>query len=302
MPSLNRFLPPHLHAWGWRWLPIIGTLALVFLLGGCTTTRLAYNNAPSLAFWWLDAYFDFQGEQSVRMRADLQALQAWHRKEELPLLATELSRIKQWSTQNVNAEQVCKISIDLQARLMAPLERVAGSIAAVAPTLQDAQIRHLEKEFAKRNQDWIREREGATASENMDRRFKKLVERMEGFYGRLRPEQSATLRTQMAATDYDFALRHREMLRRQQDALQVLQQLRSGKIAPAQGTAAIWGVLERGAVSPDPAYRQYFARQTQQGCAIMADLHNSMSPQQRAKFAQTLEDYQEDVRVLQAAR
>ena len=75
-----------------HWLSIIGTLMLLLTalnLSGCSTTRLAYNNAPTLAYWWLDAYFDFDSSQSLRMRNDLQSLQDWHRQEKLPAVVAD---------------------------------------------------------------------------------------------------------------------------------------------------------------------------------------------------------------------
>ena len=55
-------------SWLWR---IIGVLVLAASLGACSTVRLAYNNLPELAYWWLDDYLDFTGAQSLRVREEL---------------------------------------------------------------------------------------------------------------------------------------------------------------------------------------------------------------------------------------
>ena len=34
------------------------------LLTGCSALRFGYNQAPELAFWWLDGYADFDEVQS----------------------------------------------------------------------------------------------------------------------------------------------------------------------------------------------------------------------------------------------
>ncbi|MCX7224461.1 MAG: hypothetical protein NT071_02345, partial [Burkholderiales bacterium] len=49
---------------------IIGLL-LALLLSGCSALRLGYSQAPELAYWWLDSYFDFTEAQTTRVRADL---------------------------------------------------------------------------------------------------------------------------------------------------------------------------------------------------------------------------------------
>lgn len=285
-----------------RWLPIIGTLLVLLSLTGCGTTRLAYNNAPTLSFWWLDAYFDFDSEQALRVRADLQTAHAWHRKDELPLVAAELANLKARALQNATPEQTCKLAADVQARVTAPLERMVPTIAAISPNLSDAQLLRMEREFDKRNRGWREDFLDGTPDERIDHRLKQAAERTESFYGRLRPEQMKWLRAQMLASDYDASVQYREMLRRQQDALFVLRQLRASKATQLQAQAALQALLERSFVSPDASYRQYLARILQQGCATVTELHNSMSPQQRAKLLDALQSYDDDVRALMAVR
>ena len=275
---------------------------VLLALTGCGTTRLAYNNAPTLSFWWLDAYFDFDSEQALRVRADLQTVQAWHRKEELPLVAVELASLKARALQNATPEQTCKLAADVQARVTPPLERLIPTLAAIAPGLSDAQLLQVEREFEKRNRSWREDNLDGTPKQRVDHRLKQAAERTESLYGRLRPEQMTWLRAQIAASDYDANVQFREILRRQQDALQVLRQARTSNSTPAQTQAALMGLLERGFASPDAGYRQYMARILLQGCATMTELHNGMSPPQRAKLLDTLQSYDDDVRALMAVR
>ena len=283
------------------WMSIIGTLLMCSLLGACGTARLAYNNAPTLGYWWLDSYFDFDAEQAVRMRADLQNMHNWHRKEELPLIAAELVNLKARALQNATPEQTCKLAADVQARATAALERLLPAIAAVAPTLSEAQLQQVEREYEKRNRKWKENFLEGNAEERLEHRVSQLADRAESFYGGLRTEQRKWLSQQVAATDYDAQIQYRETLRRQQDALQVLRQLRSTKATPPQSQLALQGVLERTIVSPDAAYRQYLARILQQGCATMTELHNGMTPQQRGKLLKSLQGYEDDVRILRAS-
>ena len=77
-----------------RWCAIICLLAAGLTLTGCGAVRLAYNNAPDLTYWWLDGFLDLDSAQSARLRNDLNALQAWHRKEELPAVAEMLKNLQ----------------------------------------------------------------------------------------------------------------------------------------------------------------------------------------------------------------
>lgn len=278
---------------------IIGALLLALLaLTGCSAVRLAYNSAPSLAYWWLDSYFDFDGEQSLRIKADLQAVQDWHRREELPQLLQILKDLQTMAPKPVTAAQVCGMVTTLQARVQAPLDRVAPSIAAIAPTLQAAQIDSINREFDKRDKKWREEWLEGSVAERSERRAKQIIERAESFYGRLEPAQVAIIRAYIDASSFDGPRQHKEMLRRQQDATQVLNTLRTTRVPTAQATAEIRGLLERTMRAPDPAYRQYIDLITNESCAAMASLHNSSTASQRARLLQTLRDYDGDARAL----
>lgn len=283
-------------------VPIIGVLLLTLVLGGCSAVRLGYNNGPTLAYWWLDSYFDFDGEQSLRMRNDLQAVQDWHRRAEVPLLAQKLKELQTMAPKPVTTEEVCAIVSELQTRLQVTLERVTPTIAAIAPGLQNAQLDHMAKEFERRDRKWREEWIDGTVTERSQRRVKQIVERAESFYGPLEPAQLAAVRTHIASSSFDGPRQFQEMQRRHQDATQVLRKIRSGDIASSQAYAEIRGLLERTLKAPAPAYRRYMDQITTEGCTAMANLHNSSTPEQRTRLAQTLKGYEDDARALAAQR
>ena len=283
-------------------VPIIGVLLLTLVLGGCSAVRLGYNNGPTLAYWWLDSYFDFDGEQSLRMRNDLQAVQDWHRRAEVPLLAQKLKELQTMAPKPVTTEEVCAIVGDLQTRLQVTLERVTPSIAAIAPNLQNAQLEHISQEFERRDRKWRGEWIDGTPGERSQRRVKQITERAESFYGTLEPAQLTVLRDHIARSSFDGPRQFQEMQRRHQDAMQVLRKIRAGDIAPNQAGAEIRGLLERTLKAPAPAYRRYLAQLTTEGCAALANLHNSSTPEQRTRLAQSLKGYEDDARALAAQR
>ena len=282
--------------------PIIGVLLAALALSGCSAVRLGYNNGPTLAYWWLDSYFDFDGEQSLRIRNDLQAVQDWHRKAEVPLLAQKLKELQTMAPKPVTTEEVCAIVGDLQTRLQVTLERVTPSIAAIAPNLQNAQLEHISQEFERRDRKWRGEWIDGTPGERSQRRVKQITERAESFYGTLEPAQLTVLRDHIARSSFDGPRQFQEMQRRHQDAMQVLRKIRAGDIAPNQAGAEIRGLLERTLKAPAPAYRRYLAQLTTEGCAALANLHNSSTPEQRTRLAQSLKGYEDDARALAAQR
>lgn len=285
-----------------RTFAIICALAVALSLSACSTTRLGYNNAPTLAYWWLDGYFDFDSAQSTRIRADLQQVLDWHRKDELPLYAELLKNVRTSAAQTTTPEQVCNLYNQVLVRLQTAGDRLAPAIAGAALTLQPTQLEHIARAFEKRNREWREEWMDGSVTERTERRFDKLLSRAESFYGKLDAQQQATMRVNLTQSVWDANLSYRETLRRQQDALQTLQDIRTDSVSDTRAQAAIRALLERSINSPDPTYRKYMASFTAQSCAAIAKLHNSASPTQRTKLAQTLQDYEEDARALMAAR
>ena len=285
-----------------RWLIIIGATLLSLALTGCSVARLGYNNAPSLSYYWLDSYFDFDGPQTLAMREKLQSLQDWHRKEELPQWADLLKGLQATATQSITPDQVCKMYGAVVERAQAPLNYLAPAFASLALSLTQAQITHIQGEFDKRNQEWREEWLDVKVSKRQERRQKQVAERMEMLYGRLSDGQTALIKALSDSAAYDPQRQFAEMLRRQQDAIQTLNLIRSTSLPPAQANAEMQNLFARSFVSPDPTYRSYAEQARQLGCKALAEVHNLASAEQRQKMLKTLQGYESDARTLIANR
>lgn len=285
-------------------LAIIGVLLalLTALLAGCSTAKLGYNNAPSLTYWWLDSYLDFNNEQTPRVRAELEQLHNWHRETELPAYANALAQWQRAATANLTGEQVCAWVDSVRPRYFALLDRTEPVLAALAPTLKAEQIDHLARQFEKRNQKWREEWLDGTPAERQTRRLKQLTERAEMLYGRLEAAQRAVLTANMATSAFDARLTHVEALRRQQDTLQTLRLIQTESLSEIRKIAELRALLARTVTSPDSNYQTYRAHNTRVNCQAFADLHNSTTPAQRAKAVAVLKGYEDDARALIDAR
>lgn len=276
---------------------IIGGLLLVFL-SGCSAIKIGYNNAPSLTYWWLDSYIDFQEAQTRQVREGLAALHAWHRKHELPAYAETLRRMQRLAAGPVTPAQICDVGAQVRSHLQRLGAQSEPVLTALTPTLRPEQLRHLALQFDKRNRKWREEWLDNTPAERQAKRLKLALERAEMFYGRLEEAQLGLLRNSMAASSFDAKLAYREALRRQQDILQILTE-HSG--APARSThikAEVLALIGRSLDSPDPLYRRYVEKMLTDSCHMLAALHNSASPAQRENAISRIGGYEEDVRAL----
>lgn len=275
-------------------------LLLGLLLSGCSAVRISYNNAPELAYWWLDSYLDFDEAQSLRLRADLTALQAWHRARELPAYLGSLEKVRRLAPTQITPAQVCDLLAELRSHGQTLLDQTEPAVAALAPTLKAEQLDHLARQFAKRNQKWRDEWLAGTPAERSARRLRQLTERTEMLYGRLEEPQRAILRASVASSAFDATVNYREALRRQQDMLQTLRQLQSGNLSELRARSQVRALLVRSMNSPEAGHRSYLEKTSQESCQAFAALHNSITPAQRLQMMETLRDYETDVRSLMA--
>lgn len=282
---------------------IIGVLlAGVLCLPGCSTVKLAYNNAPDLSYWWLDSYLDFNEAQSLQVRADLAALQAWHRTRELPAYVNTLEKLQGLAPVNVTPAQVCELYSELKSHFQRLIDQTEPAIAVVAPTLKTEQMEHLARQLDKRRQKWREEWQDGSPAERNARRLKQWVERTQTLYEQLEEPQLTVLRASIAASAFDANLHLRESGRRHQDTLQTLRQLQlgSGSGSARRAGDEVQALLARSINSPDLAYRNYQEKMTQENCKVFASLHNSTTPAQRQQLIKVLKDYVTDARTLMA--
>ena len=277
---------------------MVSALLGLSALAGCSAVRLAYQQAPELAYWVLDDYADFNGTQSLQLKADLVQLQAWHRQTQLPAYAQTLRQLQHQLPGELTAPQVCSVANEARARLKTALDQAEPAASALAATLQPAQLAVMARKFDKSNAQWRSDYLDATPQKVQTKRLEQATDRAEMLYGRLNDAQLELLKRAMAGSSFDAALTYAERLRRQQDTLQTLRALIA---VPLTARAPVQALLERLQRSPNPAYRRYQDALTQEGCSTVAALHQRATPAQRQKAVLALQDYEQSFRVLAAA-
>lgn len=277
-------------------------ILVTLMLGACSMVRLGYDQLPSLTYWWVDSYFDLNDTQSVALRRDLNALHDWHRTQELPRLANLLAELQTQALQDTTPQQTCQIIDQIKAHLQVVLTQAEPGLATLARQITPAQQQHLVHQLDKREQTWREDWVQISPAKLAERRAERLIERSEGFYGRLSESQRAMLTTGVLTNPYDVTLAEVEMRRRHQDLRQTLQTITQGGEDATQAQAHLHPMLQRMMDSPNAAYRTEIDAFTQTNCATFAQLHNSASPVQRQQLHNRLQAYELDLRALAAAR
>lgn len=272
------------------------------ILTGCSAVRLGYNNLPDIASWWLDSYIDFTDTQGPQAKVALQKLQTWHRKEELPAIAELLVQAQTLAPQNITPEQACKIWEAAQVRIESFVQESSRLAAPVVSQLSAKQLKHLEKEWATRNEDWKKQWVQGTPDSRIKKRLDLAAERFNSFYGDLNLEQRQVLKQQFLQSTWSPEASYQRRLKRQQEQLIALQAMSSEITKPAmplpQVEKALQSLILQSVRPKDAGDLSKQLQLEQQACQNLAQLHNTMTPAQRLKAQRKLKDYETDVREL----
>ncbi|MGQ3091764.1 MAG: DUF6279 family lipoprotein [Methylophilus sp.] len=273
-------------------------LVLALSTLSCSLVKTAYNNAPVLIAWRLDDYFNFSETQKAKLKPALQDLHAWHRQNELPRYAALLNEINADLSHEVNPETVCQRMEAIKANAQALQTRFIPIIVDLGPTLSDKQLQHFQKKLEKRNQEWKEEWWQETTAEQQEVRLEKSRDYAEKLYGDLNEKQINILK-QSIASNSDPALIYAEILRRDEDALNILKAIQNPAASNEEKSQLVRAGFERMQHSPNPAYQAHIDKITQQTCATIASLHANSTAKQRLHAQHWVEDYKTQFTLLQ---
>lgn len=279
---------------------IISVLVLTCLLYACSAAKLAYNQAPDLAYWYLDDYVDFSGEQSLQVKDDLNKLQAWHRQTQLPGYIDTLQKLQQKMPGDVNAAQTCAVLSDVRRKFVVLAEQTQPAVVAMLDNLRSSQLDVMALKFDKGNATFRSDYPQTARSARQSKRYKGAVSRAETLYGRLDDQQLALVALQVETSNFSSALAYAERQRRQQDTLRTLRALVKTPTTPEQKRQAVRGLYERTLASPNANYAVYAEALNQEACKNFADLHNSTTAVQRRNAVSKLAGYGLDLKTLSA--
>ena len=282
----------------------------MLLLSACSAARLAYNQAPTVTYWWLDGYVDFTDAQSPAARADIERFFAWHRSAELPLYAQRLAQWQTLAQQDISAEQACNEVGAIRASFNRMSEHGVVPLATLSLQLTQAQLVHMQRHQAKGDEKFEKDFLRGTPAKRLDNRLNRAIDRYQTLYGTLSEAQRQQLKTGLQQSAWDPQRTQAERQRRQAAMLQTIREVQAAHAAafaangsrtpPPEAVAALRSWSQRLQNSPTPGYPAYSAALVKDGCTQFATLHNSASPEQRAHAVGVLKGYEGDMRALVA--
>ena len=285
-----------------RLVRIISLLALGLALQGCSAVKIAYNQAPTLAYLYLDDYVDFNDAQSVQVKAELVKLQAWHRQTQLPVYVDLLQKVQQKIQQDVTAAQACEVFADVRQKAMAMTDFAEPVTLSLAATVTPKQLDAMQRKFAKGNTTWREDYLESTVKDALQKRQKNAVNRADMLYGSVTDKQRSLIAQQIERSQFKAALSYAERQRRQKDIVQTLTKVMANPQDTPATQQEMRALMARSVSSPDASYKSYQEIITQEACTSFAELHNTTSAAQRKKAVEVLAGYEQDFRILAAQK
>jgi hypothetical protein len=271
-------------------------LIVIFLLAitivSCSLVKTAYNNAPEAMHWWLDDYFDFTATQNKKLKPALHALHDWHRQTQLPLYVELLQNIQSdLSKETIEASAVCENMQTMQDMMQNIQLETTATVVEIAPLLSNQQLSYFQKKLEKRTLKWKSEWLQETREEQIEVRLEKTIDFAEKVYGNLNKTQKNMLKEKLLASNFKAETSYTEILRRNEDALQIVTLLKQENLDHEQQKTLVRQGFERLRNSPDPAYQSH-ANQVKQGsCEMIADLHATTDTKQKQHAKAWLENF-----------
>lgn len=274
-------------------------LAASTLLAGCGVLRtVGLQQAPRLAHWKLDSYFDFDDAQSPQVRAAIARWFQWQREAQMPELLALIGRAGAQLAEPTDAAQLCRGWDEIGRHADAALERAALELAPVAVTLRPAQLEHLERRYRKSLDEVRRDVLQPDDGERSRALVKRTVERFESVYGRLDEAQRRQVAAGVAASPFDADRFVAERRARQADSMAVLRRIVDDKLPLPAAQAALRTLALNVTTSPRPDYRVYQRKLIDYNCGFAAEIHNTTTPAQRQTARSRLADWEADLRAL----
>lgn len=193
---------PSLAAGGARrarpWALAVGLVALA-LLGGCSSTKFAYNRLDMILPWYLERYVELEEAQADWFDARLATLLAWHRAEELPSYVAFLDTLDAALARPLTLAQVQDYSDTLELAWYRVRDPGLDMLLALGEQLSPEQLAGFVAELRKRQEKYEKKYLGRSDEAFRDDAADDLTDALEDYLGRLMPAQQVRVAEAAAA-------------------------------------------------------------------------------------------------------
>ena len=198
---------------------LVLAVSVLCTAAACSNVQLGYNYADTLSLYYLDSYLDLDAQQEKQAAASLHTLFAWHRKNELPAYANQLSGAQQQVLNQLTLEQLYGLNEFIRASIERTSLKAAPMLADLLLSLSPAQVVYLRQQLDQSNADFRQENLAIAPEQQRQQRYDVLLEQFNDWFGELDAQQLALVRVANADWPVDNQFWYDERLIRQQEML-----------------------------------------------------------------------------------
>jgi hypothetical protein len=283
----------------WLWIVAAG-----FLLAACTFTKLAYTNA-ALAYenaapmltWVVDEYLDLSGPQKEWVRRRLNGAMDWHRARELPRYQDFFERVSQKADGPIAVAEIERAHRELYVRYHEMLERVLPDAAELLSQLDAEQVHHLQDKLEENDRKFVKEQVKADLAERRKDQARKWIDHLESWVGRLESSQRRLVREHVAGFADTSSERLAERRYRETEVLRLVRTRPSRE----ESVATLRKLFIDTSAWRPAEYQEKLRERDRQTFAMLSELSETFTPQQRAHLAKRCRGYVRDIGEITAA-
>ena len=281
----------HPRSFGRFFLPLIGGL----LIAGCSTLKLAYNNADFVGTWIADSHFDLTSVQKKELDASLERILEWHRREELPNLIRWLENAKSELDHGLTVAAIDSFFKQAQLRYETFIDMSADEGTVFFKGLTDEQITHLEDKSRKDSAEFVEDHLlNRSLEQRKARRWERTRKFLKDWIGNLSDEQETEFSKMSYALPMTQSLWFENRIRRRKEFVTLL---RTKRNSPEFKQVLVeW--FKDSNKSPSIEYETAVREMMNRSFKMAVDISSRLSEKQKERALKRLQGYIDDLKAL----
>lgn len=287
----------------YRWMRLLIILMMLSFLGSCSTARLGYSNADTLAYWWLDGYVDFRSSQKAKVKQDISQLLSWHRSTQLPQYVQALTQLQTTLAANPGSAEIAPLFGQVEQLSQVVLLKVLPELTDFALSIDAAQKAHLTRKFEKNNEEFRDKYIKPEPQKQAKLRLKKIMKQTDEWLGSVSREQEVIITRYLDKHPANYPQWLEDSIARQRGVLQLLTQIQTEKPNREVAQALVQRLILSSYGSAEQAERQTQAEASREAMQeLIASIIRTSTQEQKAHAHRKLQDWIDDCKYLIARK
>jgi Family of unknown function (DUF6279) len=259
-------------------------------LAGCSSVRIAYENADAFVLWRANSYLELQGAAYEALDERIDDFFDWHRATALPQYAKLSEEAASRMAKGLSRADLVWGYDSFMGQARESLRAAAVRIGPLLDGLSARQLKRMEQRFDDDNRRYRKDNLRGSETERRKRRAKRTQERLEDWVGDLDRAQVQRVREYSERAPLFGELHERERMRIQGELLAMARERSAARLLGERAAAFDAGRDPAYVAAADNARGEFFQ--------LLLDLDRSLSAQQRAHAVENLRRYARDFHAL----